>query len=251
MKNYIIISFVFLSYILIGCNNESPTSPQDTQQSVRAENFLPQQQTIQTETQDSYLRTTRLFPRRENLDWVNGGGRPLTNKEAQEKTSYYTQNVRGVTNTYVPRAMWSKIFFSKEVRGVAMCLAINDVGRFTTVLYPLNMYGEIIKSTAVNEGQEISYATGLQLTQNGSVNVNGVSQKWSSRESIERLLANPNVAGIRLYCGTTKNAFTFVLVNVNSSAPLFKSGIGANDNILLPPKETNFKEDDIFLPPPK
>ncbi len=242
MKHILLLSLFFLLPFL-GCNNETPTSPQETtvektEQSVRAENFLPQQQPIQAETQDSYLRTAQLFPRRERLDWANGGGRNLTKRESQEKTSYYTQNVRGVTNTYVPRALWAKIFFSKEVRGVAMCLAINNVGRFTTVLYPLNMYGEIIKSTVVNEGQEISYSAGLQLTQNGSINVNGVSQKWYSRECIERMLANQNVMGIRLFCGTSRNEFTFVLVS--------------QTNKTSRSTETNYTEtDDTFLPPPK
>lgn len=176
-----------------------------------------------------------------SIDWSKAG-QPITMDEARSFTTSFTENVGGVTKTFVSRQLLEEMFNIPTVRGV--CFRIGSVNnRFTVVAIPTDVNGTLLQNIAsVNENRRLTWSEVQTVTNNLTANVNGVKGRLASKEIVEREFYSNDVNGVWLYCATHKDGvengkFTFV-------------GRPAYSTSMLVPAETEPLFERLSLPPP-
>ncbi len=223
MKHILLLS-LFLLLPFLGCNNESPTSPEETVEKT-------EQTTINQPNQTQSIIIT-LPP----VDWSNIG-KPITHKQAITMTNNYTKNVYGVQNIPISRTICEQLIVGRNVKGVSFYFAKTPTGKFTVVSIPADLYGRRIptSTTIACENVLISYVRAQQLTNNFSYKIGTINGRMTSIESIQNLLAG-NTTGIWLHFANDANGnLTFVLAN-SANPNTSSSNLVENDYVAIPPQ---------------
>ncbi len=224
MKNFFLFS-LFLLLPFFGCNNETPTSPQETSSEVSSPK-ANQNSEIQPQQQSIIIS--------QPWDWANKGGKIITQKEANTLTNYYTYKIGTVQNIPISKTLLENALAGRGVAGIIFYFAKKPTGEFTVVSIPADIYGKrIVTSTVIGcENIFISYAHAQDLTSNFSYKIGGVTGRMFSKDFIKTMLGNANT--LYLHCAKdSAGNLTFVLTNT----PTTQNGTEPGDTGFPPPKE--------------